>query len=70
MRHGGTNKNPTLHKSKSFNLSIESDSLSPHGLQPTRLLCTWNSPGKNNGVVGVGSHSLLQGMIFPTQGLK
>ena len=31
---------------------------------PTRLLCPWNSPGKNT---GVGSHSLLQG-IFPTQG--
>ena len=29
-----------------------------------RLLCPWNSPGKNT---GVGSHSLLQG-IFPTQG--
>ena len=29
----------------------------PHGLQPTRLLCPWNSPGKNT---GVGSHSLLQ----------
>ena len=29
-----------------------------------RLLCAWNSPGKNT---GVGCHSLLQG-IFPTQG--
>ena len=36
----------------------------PHRLQPTRLLCPWNSPGKNT---GVGCHSLLQG-IFPTQG--
>ena len=35
-----------------------------HGLQPARVLCPWNSPGKNT---GVGSHSLLQG-IFPTQG--
>ena len=34
---------------------------SPPGL---RLLCPWNSPGKNT---GVGSHSILQG-IFPTQG--
>ena len=33
----------------------------PHGKQPARLLCPWNSPGKNT---GVGSHSLLQGM-FP-----
>ena len=29
-----------------------------------RLLCLWDSPGKN---AGVGCHSLLQG-IFPTQG--
>ena len=43
---------------------VMSDSLQPHGLQPTRLLCPWNSPGKNS---GVGSHFLLQG-IFPTQG--
>ena len=35
-----------------------------HGLQRTRLLCPWNSPGKNT---RVGNHSLLQG-IFPTQG--
>ena len=27
-----------------------SDSLRPHGLQPTRLLCPWDSPGKNTGV--------------------
>ena len=31
-----------------------------------RLLCPWNSSGKNT---GVGSHSLLQG-IFPNQGLN
>ena len=44
--------------------SVVSDSLRPHGLQLTRLLCPWNSPGKNT---GVGCHSLLQG-IFLTQG--
>ena len=33
------------------------------GLQPVRLLCPWDSPGKN---IGVGSHFLLQG-IFSTQ---
>ena len=38
--------------------------LQPHGLQSTRLLCPWNSPGKNT---GVGCCALLQG-IFPTQG--
>ena len=41
-------------------------SLQPHGLQPTRLLCPWDSLGKNT---GVGCHSLLQG-IFLTQGLN
>ena len=35
-------------------------------LLPTRLLCSWNSPGKNT-VVGCRSH--LQG-IFPIQGLN
>ena len=41
-----------------------SDSSRPHGLEPARLLCPWDSPGKNT---GVGCHSLLQG-IFLTQG--
>ena len=36
----------------------------PRGLKPTRLLCSWNFPGKNT---GVGCHFLLQ-RIFPTQG--
>ena len=31
--------------------SVLSDSLWPHGLQPTRLLCPCDSPGKNTGVV-------------------
>ena len=44
--------------------SVVSDSLQPHGLQSARLLCPWDSPGKNP---GVGCHCLLQG-IFPTQG--
>ena len=44
--------------------SVVSDYLQPHGLQPTRLLYLWNSPGHNT---GVGSLSLLQG-IFPTHG--
>ena len=35
-----------------------------YGLQPAKLPCPWDSPGKNT---GVGCHSLLQG-IFPTQG--
>ena len=41
-----------------------SDSLQPHGLQPIRLLCSWDFLGKNT---GAGCHFLLQ-RIFPTQG--
>ena len=37
-----------------------------HGLKPSRLLCPWNSPGKNT---RVGCYSLLQ-EIFLTQGLN
>ena len=46
--------------------SIISNSLQPHGLQPTRLHCPWNFPGKNT---GTGYNFLLEG-IFPTQGLN
>ena len=38
--------------------------LHTHELQLTRVLCPWDSPGKNT---GMGSNSLLQA-IFPTQG--
>ena len=44
--------------------SSMSHSLGSHGLYPARILCPWNSPGKNTG----GSfHFLFQG-IFPSQG--
>ena len=47
--------------------SVVSDTLrQPHRLQPSRLLCLWNFPGKNT---RVGCQFLLQG-IFPTQGLN
>ena len=46
--------------------SVASNSLQLYGLQPTRLLCPWDSPGKNT---GVGCHALLQG-TFPTQRLN
>ena len=46
--------------------SVVSDSVLPCGLQPSRLPCPWDSPGKNT---GVGCRFLLQG-IFPTQGLN
>ena len=35
-----------------------SDSLGPHGLYPTGLLCPWNSSGQNIGV----------GLLFPSPG--
>ena len=43
-----------------------SESLRPSGLWPTRLLCPWDSPGKN---IGVGCHFLFQGILL-AQGLK
>jgi len=38
---------------------VMSDSVRPHRWQPTRLLCPWDSPGKNT---GVGCHFLLHCM--------
>ena len=43
--------------------SVVPHSLWSHELQPTRLLCPWDFPGKDTGVV---YHFLLQG-IFPTR---
>ena len=51
-------------KSEIVSCLVMSGSLWPHGLQHTKLLCPWDSPGKN---AGVGCYALLQG-IFPTQG--
>ena len=39
-----------------------SDSLWPHVHLPTRLLCPWDSPGKNT---GVGRQFLFQGISWP-----
>ena len=36
--------------------------LQPHGLQPTRLLCPWDFPGKDT---GMGCHFLLRGSSEP-----
>ena len=52
-------------KSEGVSCSVMSDSLWPHGLEPSRLFCPWDFPGEKT---GVGFHFLLQG-IFPTQGL-
>ena len=45
-----------------WNCSVVSNCLWRHGLQPARLLCPWNSLGKN---IGVGCHFLLQGSSRP-----
>ena len=51
-------------KERKWRCSVVYDSLRPHELQPTRVLCPWDFLGRNT---GVGCHFLLQG-IFPTQG--
>ena len=42
--------------------AVVSDSLQPHGLQPVRLLYTYNFPGKNT---AAGCHVLLQRIFLP-----
>ena len=39
-----------LISSVQFSRSVVSNSLRPHGLQPARLFCPWDSPGKSTGV--------------------
>ena len=41
--------------------SVESHSVRPHGLQPTRIPCPWDSPGKST---GVGCHCLLRSLCL------
>ena len=53
-------------KSESESCSVMSDFCDPMDCSPTRLLCPWDSLGKNT---GMGCHFRLQG-IFPTQGLN
>ena len=49
-----------------FSLFSHARLFAPYALQLARLLCPWDSPGKNT---RVGCHALLQG-ILPTQGLN
>ena len=57
-------RHPTKLESEieSVSCSVVSDSFRPHGLQPTRLLCPWDFPGKSTGVCW---HFLLQGSSQP-----
>ena len=59
-------RTPDTGFSESESRSVVSDSLSPHGLQPARLLSPWNSPGKNT---GVGSQFSSPGDL-PNPGFK
>jgi len=43
--------------------SVVSDSSWPHGLQPTRLLCPWDFPGKS---AGVGCHAFSHSLPLET----
>ena len=47
-----------MHESEKWkwSRSVVSDPQQPHGLQPSRLLCPWEFPGKST---GVGCHCLL-----------
>ena len=62
-----------MHESEKWkwSCSVVSDSSRPHGLQPTRLLCPWDFPGKST---GVGCHCLLRfnllGVTIKVQGFK
>ena len=47
-------------------ISVMSASLRSYGLEPVRLLCPWDPPGKNT---GMDCHAHLE-WIFPTQGLN
>jgi len=66
VRHKEPELPEVLRPGENVSHSIVSDFLQPHGLKPTRLLCPWNSPGRNT---RVGCHALLQG-IFWTEGLN
>ena len=62
-------QDPILHSSLPFLIlvnakSVMSESLQSYGLQPSKLLCPWDSPGKNT---RVDCNALLQG-IFLSQG--
>ena len=51
-----------MHESEKWkwSRSVVSDSSWPHGLQPTRLLCSWDFPGKST---GVGCYCLLWSLL-------
>ena len=52
-----------MHESEKWkwSRSVVPDSWQPHGLQPSRLLCPWDFPGKST---GVGCHCLLRSIYL------
>ena len=52
-----------MHESEKWkwSRSVVSDPQWPHGLQPSRLLCPWDFPGKST---GVGCHCLLRDSYY------
>ena len=58
-----------MHESEKWkwSRSIVSNSSRPHGLQPTRLLCPWDFPGKST---GVGCHHLLRPLLLTAAAAK
>ena len=54
--------NLQLATDRKVNCSAGGTLLWPHRLQPARLLCPWNFPGKNT---GVGCHSFCRGSSPP-----
>ena len=43
--------------------SVVSDCSRPHGLQPTRLLCPWDFPGKSTGVGATAFSESVHGVV-------
>ena len=59
---GGQQRDSAIH----IHVSMHAFSVMSYCLQPSRILCPWDSPGKNT---GGGYHTFPQG-IFPTQELN
>ena len=65
MHAGDTRPGPQeAHSSRHVCMLSRVPFCDPHGPEPARLLCLWDSPGQNP---GGGCHFLLQGSL-PTQG--
>ena len=63
------------HESEKWSRSVVSDSVRPHGLQPTRLLHPWDFPGKSTGwlcsnvTIVITSPTILHTSWYPSPGI-